>query len=388
MDLNGNYLVVKHNDLIEACYKLTLHEQKLVLAVAMQIKPDDKDFHEYQIAVADFVDVMGIDGHGYHTRIRGCAKTLLKKPVVIHKKNGGELICNWFSSIEYSKDATGNVELCFDPKLKPYLLQLKREFTEFRAGSVMKLKSAYSIRIYELLKQYKKIGKRRIEIEALKQMLGVNGRYKLYGHFKSRVLTIAQAEINSDMDCDIRFEYEEIKIGRKVIAIEFTITHNQVLETSPEEQTLLKGIPPTTRNIARKSIRENGIEATRETIARVREQVDNGAVSDQVGYIAKSLSSGTKRRAQGSKPSDDERRRELSEQAKALAETEAAEQKRMLAIDAAIEDLPPEERARLYTEAEEAAIAKYEGKPLIGLGGHARIARRRLYQERYIVPEK
>jgi hypothetical protein len=40
-----NYSIVKHNDLIEARYKLTLHEQKLVMTVAMMIKPEDRDFY-------------------------------------------------------------------------------------------------------------------------------------------------------------------------------------------------------------------------------------------------------------------------------------------------------------------------------------------------------
>ena len=62
----------------------------------------------------------------------------------------------------------------------------------------MALKSSFSIRIFELLKQYEKLGKRRIELEDLRQLVGTtelaqNGEvikedYPLYGHFKSRVI--------------------------------------------------------------------------------------------------------------------------------------------------------------------------------------------------------
>ena len=116
----------------------------------------------------------------------------------------------------------------------PYLLELKEQFTTYYLANIMSLKSTYSIRIFELLKQYEKLGKRKIELENLRQLVGTteidqNGEiikedYPLYGHFKSRVILTAQKELKQKTD--ILFNFKEIKQGRKVIAIEFEILEN------------------------------------------------------------------------------------------------------------------------------------------------------------------
>jgi len=84
------------------------------------------------------------------------------------------------------------------------------------------------------LKQYEKIGKRTIELEDLRQLLGTteidpNGEiikedYPLYANFKSRVIIPAQKELKQKTD--IYFNFKEIKQGRKVISIEFEIIEN------------------------------------------------------------------------------------------------------------------------------------------------------------------
>jgi plasmid replication initiation protein len=127
----------------------------------------------------------------------------------------------WLASAEYFI-GQGYMELEFSPKLKPYLLQLKERFTTYRLHNVMQLRSVYSIRIYELLKQYALIGTRLFELDDLKFILGIEkNEYEKYGHFKSKVLKVAQKELNEKTD--ISFEFEEIKSGRKVAKINFII---------------------------------------------------------------------------------------------------------------------------------------------------------------------
>jgi len=47
-------LVVKSNHLIEASYRLTTQEQRIVLILSSMVKLDDKDFHRYKIEVKEF----------------------------------------------------------------------------------------------------------------------------------------------------------------------------------------------------------------------------------------------------------------------------------------------------------------------------------------------
>ncbi len=106
--------------------------------------------------------------------------------------------------------------------MKPFLLRLKERFTTYKLNNVMKLRSIYSIRIYELLKQYQSIGKRTITIESLRKMLGIEpDEYKTYNNLKRKVIMVAHKEVNEKTD--ICFDYKEIKLSRKVNEIEFIV---------------------------------------------------------------------------------------------------------------------------------------------------------------------
>jgi plasmid replication initiation protein len=69
-------------------------------------------------------------------------------------------------------ESEGAIDIRFDPFLRPYLLELKKEFTSYKLENVIKLKSSYAIRIYELLMQYEKIRERTILLSDLRKMLG------------------------------------------------------------------------------------------------------------------------------------------------------------------------------------------------------------------------
>ncbi|MEH7569563.1 replication initiation protein, partial [Priestia megaterium] len=132
------------------------------------------------------------------------------------------------------------ITLQFHPSLKYLFLELKEKFTSYQLENVVRLNSVYSIRIYELLKQYERLRKRELTLEELRHFLAIEPtKYKQYGHFKSKVLAVAQKEINNKTD--IHFEFVEIKTGRKVTSIEFIITSSSALNgTSSSKETKLK----------------------------------------------------------------------------------------------------------------------------------------------------
>ncbi len=164
-------IVVKSNKLVEARYRLTLREQRLILYMISTIRSDDEDFKPYRIAVREFAGMMGLVDNGAYKAVKAITKGLIEKVLEIETPVGLLQIA-WLSSALYH-DKEGYVELCFDPKLKPYLLHLKECFTSYKLENVVKLDSMYSIRIYELLKQYQKIGGRTFNIEELRKILGI-----------------------------------------------------------------------------------------------------------------------------------------------------------------------------------------------------------------------
>ncbi|MBF0101664.1 MAG: replication initiation protein, partial [Desulfobacterales bacterium] len=230
-------LVVKSNSLIEASYRLTLREQRIVLYMASMIQQDDEDFKPIKIEIDDFTKIIGLTGYPKYDEIRETVIQLLKRYLVINTEKT-QLHIGWLSSAEYFK-GQGYVELCFDPKLKPYLLQLKERFTKYYFQNVIQLSHSYSIRFYELLKQYENIGWRTLQVEELKKILGIyENEYALYANFKLKVLEPVKKELQAKAEqgnLDLSFEYEEIKLSRKVDKIKFIILKSKPNKTNHQE---------------------------------------------------------------------------------------------------------------------------------------------------------
>src|SRR5690606_37923491 len=120
------------------------------------------------------------------------------------------------------------------PKLKPYLIQLKERFTQYNITFLMKMQSSHSKRIYKLLKQFEKIGKRTFTIEKLREILGIEeDEYKQYYDFKRRFILKAQADLKKYTD--LSFTFKEDKQGKRVHTITFKIQKNNVKKEEVED---------------------------------------------------------------------------------------------------------------------------------------------------------
>lgn len=234
--MNGA-VIRKHNDLIEAKYQLpNLQEQRVISMLLAQIKPDDEDFKCYRISVTDFAKIAGIRVDGVYDELDKTTFSLLARRVSI--RNGKDFLhMSWISSAEY-KHGFGYVELAFDPKLKPYLLQLKTHFTQHKLESVLYMRSIYSIRLYELLKKESfkkdKNGTFNVffEYERLREDFGIEKKeYALFANFKRKAIEPAVSEISDKTDLNI-LDVKYGKTGRKVTNITFMVAVRSENETT------------------------------------------------------------------------------------------------------------------------------------------------------------
>jgi len=213
-------IVTQSNKLVEARYNLPLGEQRLIMTMISRIQPEDEDFKPYRISVSELAEFLGVDKNSIYRESKKITQNLLSRVLSIEEPDG-LLQIGWVSSAKYI-DGSGMVNLSFDPLLKPYLLQLKSNFTSAKLTMLLSFKSQYTMRIYTLLKQYEKLKHREIELETLRDMLGIGkDQYNLYSDFKKRILESSQKELAEK--ADLTFEFDEIKYGRRVGAIEFHI---------------------------------------------------------------------------------------------------------------------------------------------------------------------
>ena len=303
-----NDLIVKHNKVIESKYSMTVTEAKIMAKLTSVIRKDDGDFKEHRFKVSVLLEELGI-GEKNHNALEQSIDKLLSRVIEIkldsyNKKGKRDVLkTTLLSSCLYSH-STSEIVLSYDPKLKPYFLQLKDNFTKYYLENILELKSFYSIRIYELVKQYENIKSREITINELKEILDIGNSYKLYGHFKEKVLTVAQKEINEKTDINLTFE--EIKKIRKVTGIIFNTERKENRENlhikepktkdksySDDVVKLYNLLPETERIESRLATLEKMlVEHTYEYISADIEYCKTRRVKDFFAYLVKSVKNG------------------------------------------------------------------------------------------------
>jgi len=125
---------------------------------------------------------------------------------------------SFFTMLAYDKE-TKNISVEFNHSLKPHLLKLKI-FAKGNLKYVLSFKSEYSKRLYMLLSQWRRTAKKIYTVIELREVLAIPKSYR-YFDIKKNVLLKAEAEMKKDSD--VFFEFEEIKNGRQVTAISFSI---------------------------------------------------------------------------------------------------------------------------------------------------------------------
>jgi len=207
--------------LVNAKYKLNTSEMKFILTAMTQLdSKNDEVLKEYEIKVSELEQKLQAEQN--ETRLKQFAKKLMSKPLEVPTEDGW-IVANWFSDIEYVR-GQAKFKVRFSEKLKPYLLQLKERFVAYNLKYILSLTSTYSVRIYQLLKEYEKLTKRYFEVEELMELLQVPKSYRRYDNFKRKILQIAKKELLEHTD--IYFDMEEKKEGKKVSRLIFRIYKN------------------------------------------------------------------------------------------------------------------------------------------------------------------
>ena len=230
------YLVVKGNELIQKNrFELSLQEQKTVAFICSMIKPveaPEQSFQlEYEFNIRDYCKVCGMDfdnGQNY-ADIKAVLKHLRDRSMWLAMPDGSESLVGWLSKVNTNKKS-GIAKIRLDEDLVPYLFDLGQKFTQYQLYNILAMKSAFSVRLYELLKSYAYQRSKTFDIDELKHLLMVDGlkTYQNFNNFRTKVLDKAQAEINELTDLNIYFE--PITKGRKVVKVRFKIDTKNPIE--------------------------------------------------------------------------------------------------------------------------------------------------------------
>ena len=224
-----NPTVVKANSLIQAGYRLTLAEQRVLLSAVAQIGKDDQptDQTTYSVTANALSDLTGAAAQQAYRDLAAAAHRLYRREVRIesgaNSKSEGPrsrvTMTRWVQEVQYIPDE-GRVELRFAHSILPYLSLLQREFTTYKLKHVAAMKSTHGVRLYELLAQWRQAGERELAVDEIRRMFGVTDSYKAIKDLKKYVIEPAVRDVNGCSDLTV--EWCQRKAGRKVAAIQFT----------------------------------------------------------------------------------------------------------------------------------------------------------------------
>lgn len=203
----SDLIVYKSNDLVSASYNLTLAEQRIILFAISKLNPASADNKTVVIKASEFAEQFkNINKNSIYKAIKDGLDDLYNKSIIL-KDNQKKITFRWLQAkTYYNNEAVA--ELVFSDHIIPYLFDLKNKFTKYKLSNISTFKSVYSIRLYELLVQYKVIKSRNIEVNELREMLLLGNKYTRLFDLKKRVIEKAVKELNEKSDLSISYKVE------------------------------------------------------------------------------------------------------------------------------------------------------------------------------------
>lgn len=229
--IKENQLQVRHHNVItNARHELSAVQLDIYFMLLSRLKSGDNS--KYEISVKEIEDLTGRQWN--YQQLRDATSGLIGKVFEIEEEDG-LLQVALMSSAKYIK-GQGRIQLTIAEELKPYLVDLKNNFTSFQLFCVLSMTSKYAKWLYVQFSRWKDLGYHSYELEQLKFRLNLKDpkgkfpeQYKQWGQFKDNVLEPAIKQINETSD--IRVSYETEKKGKSIYKINFTIKHIPQFQT-------------------------------------------------------------------------------------------------------------------------------------------------------------
>lgn len=223
-------LVVKSHRLVEASYRLTLNEQRIILYAICRGREEDKLLlpNEPVVITADAFSKQfpSIEKGSVYGQLKEAMDALYERSVTLYetdKDTGKEQVSKtrWISKASYI-DGAGRIKVVFTQDVIEHITRLGGEFSSYQLEKVGNMTSAHAVRIYELLAQHKGIGNRTLNLTWLRDALQIGpDEYKLTTNFIRKVIEVAVDQINKHSDLTV--SYKSLKTGRAITDFAFKI---------------------------------------------------------------------------------------------------------------------------------------------------------------------
>ena len=234
-----NLSVVKSNDIVDASYRLSLNEQRLILMCISQIKKGQSinDKQQFIVNAHEFARTFKMALANAYRDLQMVADKLYDRSVTINNPDPRnpkleQTKTRWINSIGYIP-GNGELMITFAGPIIPYISMLEGRFTRYSIYSISDMNSTYGMRFYELMQKWRsesgvEKNKKEVELVDLKSQLDLDKKYKSIKDFKKYVLEPAIKDINTHSDLKAR--YTQRKTGRRVTHLIFHFEADEQLK--------------------------------------------------------------------------------------------------------------------------------------------------------------
>ena len=211
--MSNKNLVKISNTLTRAAYTLSLSEKRLLMLAITRLNNTSDDSQLITITPNEYAEFYSLNQKGVYRTLKNSTDNLWSRTLV----SDNNTRYRWIITSRYEN---GSVEIEFHPRLKPHLIHLKNQFTQYFLHRAADFKLMYTWRIFELIMQFKSTGYLKIKLDDFKISLDIPEAYnKDFGKVREKVIAPAIREIKEKDGLEIT--WKPIKNGRSVIALEF-----------------------------------------------------------------------------------------------------------------------------------------------------------------------
>lgn len=221
--------VVKKNRLNECMQNLTLSELRLMQLAIVDFR-NKSEFDEkaiVEIHANTYAETFNVSRQTAHEIILQAEKTLFQRQFTYINDEGKTVKSRWIGHVEYSDNS---IKIGLSVPVIDAISRIdgkETPFTRYHIEQTHTLTSRYSLRLYELVIQYLKIGKTPVfELKKFRFQLGLlPTEYEKMSNFKKKVLDLAVNEISEKTN--ITVSYEQKKQGKVIVGFIFTVNEKR-----------------------------------------------------------------------------------------------------------------------------------------------------------------
>lgn len=215
--------IKKSNALINAKYTLSLNEQRIILLAIHKCQDLNKE--TVAIHAEEYAEEYKVSKNSAYEALKEGQSRLYRRELsfVITNENGNKerFLERWVDRVSYI-DNEAICKIKFKDVVLPMIKEVQKNFSYYGLERVAGLTSSYALRLYEIIIAWRSIKKTpEINLEELREMMGLDEQYKTMSNFKKRVIEPAIEQINERTDVK-GLKYQQIKHGRTITGFVFT----------------------------------------------------------------------------------------------------------------------------------------------------------------------